>query len=85
MIDKAFGLQEAVRNAVYNDYTRALAGRIVFEHLSMTEEELSNAVFDLLGHLASQTAYEATLVLLDENQQGELSNTIDMLNEMENN
>lgn len=84
MIDKAFGLQEAVRNAVYGDGTRMLASRILFEHMSMTEEQLKDALFELVGYLASQASFETTLVLLDEDQQGELANTIEMLNEMGN-
>jgi len=85
MIDKAFGLQTAVRNAVYNDETRYLASSIVFGHMTMTEEEITKTMFELLSHLASQTSYETVSVLLSQEDQDELATTIEMLSGMENN
>lgn len=85
MIDKAFGLQVAVKNAVYNEETRYLASSIVFGHMTMTEEEITQTMFELLSHLASQTSYETVNVLLSEEEQNELATTIEMLQEMESN
>lgn len=79
MIEKAFGLQQAAYNAVYNDETRMLAGQILFNHVSMTQEEMQQAIFELLAHLSSIATFEAVCVLLDEEQQNELASTIDML------
>lgn len=85
MIDKAFGLQTAVKNAVYSDETRYLASSIVFGHMTMTEEEITKTMFELISHLASQASYETVCVILNEEEQDQLATTIEMLQEMESN
>lgn len=84
MIDKAFGLQEACKRAVYSDGVRLSALTILHSHQMMNEEEMQNALFQLISEIASRSSFETVCVLLDEEQQNELANTIDMLQEMGN-
>jgi hypothetical protein len=85
MIDKAFGLQEAVRSAVYSDGVRMSALNILHGYQMMTAEEMQNSLFELISDIASRSSFETVCVLLDESQQDELATTIDMLQEMGNN
>ena len=80
MIDKAFGLQEACRNAMFDEGVRRAAFHVLQSHMMMTEDEMKEALFALMSELTAQSSYQTTLVLLDENQQEELAHTIDMLN-----
>jgi hypothetical protein len=85
MIDVAFGLQEAVRKAVYSDGVRLSALKILHGHQMMNEEEMQKSLFELISVIASQSSFETVCVVLDEDKQDELATTIDMLQEMGNN
>jgi|688.fasta_scaffold457361_2 hypothetical protein len=85
MIDKAFGLQEAVRNAVYSDGVRLSALNILHGHQMMNEEEMQKALMELVSELASVSSFFTVQVLLSEDEQNELADTIDMLQGMGNN
>lgn len=84
MIDKAFGLQVAVRNAVNGDNVVGLASTILFEHISMDEKTLQSMLFNLVAEVASMSSmYTAEVCLGDEGME-QLHNTIAMLQEMGN-
>jgi hypothetical protein len=85
MIEIAFGLQEAVKTAVYSDGVRLSALSILHGHQMMSEEEMQHALFQLISEISSVTSFETVCVLLDEEKQNELATTIEMLQEMGNN
>jgi hypothetical protein len=85
MIDIAFGLQEAVRKAVYSDGVKLSALKILHGHQMMNEEEMQNSLFELISIIASQSSFETVCVVLDEDKQDELATTIEMLQGMGNN
>lgn len=84
MIDIAFGLQQAVRKAVYSDGVKLSAINILHGYHLMNEEEMQNALFQLISVIASQSSFETVCVILDEDKQDELAHTIDMLQGMGN-
>jgi hypothetical protein len=51
----------------------------------MNEEEMQNALFELISVIASQSSFETVCVVLDTDKQDELATTIDMLQGMGNN
>jgi hypothetical protein len=51
----------------------------------MDEEQMQNALFELISVIASQTSFETVCVVMDVDKQNELADTIDMLQEMGNN
>lgn len=85
MIDKALGLQVAVRDAVHNDNIRSLAGLAVSERMTMSEEEMKQVIFSLVGEVAVMASFYSAEVCLGEQGMDELSQTIEMLQEMGNN
>ena len=84
MIDIAFGLQEAVRKAVYSDGVKLSALKVLHGRQMMDEEQMQNALFELISVIASQTSFETVCVVMDVDKQNELAETIEMLTEMGN-
>ena len=85
MIDKALGLQVAVREAVQNDNIRSLAGLIASEHMTMTEQEIRQTLYALVGETAVMASFYSAEVCLGEEGMEELNKTIEMLQELESN
>lgn len=85
MIDKALGLQIAVRDAVNNDNVRSLAGLAVSDRMTMSEEEMKQVIFSLVSEVATMSSFYSAEVCLGEDGMEALGETIEMLNEMGNN
>ena len=85
MIDIAFGLQHAVRDAVNTDKAISLASLLVFEHNDMNEETMKSTLLALLGEVSSMASFFTAEVCLGQEGFETLNETIGMLNEMGNN
>ena len=79
MIDKALGLQVAVREAVHNDNIRSLAGLAVSERMTMSEEEMKQVIFSLVGEVAVMASFYSAEVCLGEEGFITLNDTISEL------
>ena len=80
MIEKAFGLQEACKNAVMSPQT-AMYAYLVME--AETDEERNSALAQFAMSLSSLTAALVTNIMLTEEQNNELLATIEMLQGMD--
>lgn len=85
MIDIAFGLQHAVREAVYTDRAIDLASVIVFGHEQMDEETMKSTLLALLGEVASMASFYSAEVCLGEEGFVALNETISELMTFEEN
>lgn len=83
MIDIAFGLQHAVRDAVNTDKAVSLASAIVFEHQQMDEELMKQTLLALVGEVASMASFFTAEVCLGEEGFETLNETINELMEFE--
>ena len=85
MIDKAFALQEAARESAFAPSVKMSALLIRNGYQNMTQQEMESALMALVSEAVVVSSYHTTMVLLDEEQQNTLAQTIDELQEMGNN
>jgi hypothetical protein len=85
MIQQAFGLQEAARDAINYPSVKMSALTIRNGYQNMTQEEMESALLALVTDAIVASSYTTTMVLLSEEEQNELASTIDELNELGNN
>lgn len=85
MIDTAFGLQVAVRDSVHNDEVATLAKLILGGYQNMTQVELAGVLFELVAEVSSKASYFTAEVCLGDEGMQQLNDTIEMLQEMEQN
>jgi hypothetical protein len=85
MIETAFALQVAVRDAVQNETVSDLAHRILGGYQNMTQVELSAVLFEMVAEVSSMSAFFTAEACLGEQGMEELNSTIEMLQEMGNN
>lgn len=76
MIVTALQIQEATQEAVMDIDTMNMASAIFHSHNTMTDAELSNALFKYSAHLSALTATLVTNILLTENEMTEMVNEI---------
>lgn len=85
MIEIAFGLQNAVREAVNTERALDLAGVLLYQHQAMDEETMKATLFALVGEVASMASFYSAEVCLGDNMVI-LNDTIaDLMNFEENN
>ena len=80
MIATAIAIQDATGNAVTDFSSMMLAKNIFKNHNTMTQEELTEALWNYSTHIASLTATMVTHACLTSEQMNDMLNTI---NEME--
>jgi hypothetical protein len=84
MIDKAFALQEAARESALSPSVKMSALIIRDGYQNMTQQEMESALMALVSEAVVMSSYHTTLVLLDDEQQNLLAETIDELQGMGN-
>jgi metal-responsive CopG/Arc/MetJ family transcriptional regulator len=77
MISTAIAIQDATGNAVVDISSMMRAKFIYDNHNTMTQEELTQALWDYSTHLASLTATLVTHACLTESQLNDMMNTIE--------
>jgi hypothetical protein len=82
MIDKAFALQKAARDSAFAPSVKLSALIIRDGYQNMTQSEMESALMALVSEAVVISSYHTTMVLLDEEQQNTLAETIDELTEM---
>jgi DNA primase large subunit len=82
MIDKAFALQEAARKSAFAPSVKLSALIIRDGYQNMTQQEMEKALMELVSEAVVVSSYHTTMVLLDEEDQNTLAETIDELTEM---
>jgi hypothetical protein len=85
MIETAFALQVAVRDAVQNETVSDLAHRILGGYQNMTQVELSAVLFEMVAEVSSMSSFFTAEACLGEEGMEQLHSTIEMLQEMGNN
>lgn len=76
MISTALAIQDAVGSAVTDIETMTMAKSIFRNHNTMTDEEMSHALFLYSAHLSSLVATMVTHICLTEAQMTEMIKTI---------
>lgn len=82
MLSTALALQEAAKDAVYDNSSMELAAHIVHNKDNMTNEEVAKAIYAYSAHLASLTATLVTYICLTESQLNEMMDTIKEMDSM---
>ena len=84
MISTALAIQDATGNAV-TDFSSMMKAKFIFDnHNTMTQEELTEALWQYSTHLASLTATMVTHACFTEAQMDELMETIKEMESMGN-
>jgi hypothetical protein len=82
MISTAIAIQDATGNAVV-DISSMIRAKYIFDnHHTMTQEELTEALWNYSTHLASLTATLVTHACLTESQINDMMNTIEEMEAM---
>jgi hypothetical protein len=84
MIETAFAIQVAVRDAVYSQEVTSIASTIAKQYQNLTQEEMISLLASLLSEATSMASFLTAEVCLGEQGMEELSQTIAMLSEMGN-
>ena len=84
MIATAIAIQDATGNAVTDFSSMMLAKNIFKNHNTMTQEELTEALWNYSTHIASLTATMVTHACFTEKQMDELISTIKEMESMGN-
>jgi len=82
VLKELFDVQEAVEEAVMSLEVRELASLIFYQHESLDDDQMKQALFAYAGRVASVTAFQLFRRLLTEEQLLEALDTIDELMEM---
>ena len=84
MIATAIAIQDATGNAVTDFSSMMLAKNIFKNHNTMTQEELTEALWNYSTHIASLTATMVTHACFTKEQMDELISTINEMESMGN-
>ena len=77
MYAQAFGLQEATKDAIYNEGVMTAAAQLLNDHHTMGDEEFVEALFHYSAFLSAVTATLTTEKLLTEDQLNSLLEAVE--------